>query len=75
MSASHRKFDGAVDLEIISISMGGNPSGVSAAVLRVFYIDGTFEDKTVSPRPNEIMYETFLEEFNRLKASLTHRSK
>ena len=75
MIASHRNFDGITDIELVSISLGGNPSGVSAAVVRVIYIDGTSEERVLKPNSNEVIYETFIEEFNRLKAMLAERSK
>jgi hypothetical protein len=73
--ASHRDFDGIKDIELLSISLSGNPSGVSTAVVRVIYIDGTSEERVLKPNSNEVIYETFIEEFQRLKGLLAERSK
>jgi Ca2+-dependent lipid-binding protein len=75
MTLRHQHPDGLVDVEIISLTLGGKPSGVSAVLFKLIYLNGTISELDFQFTPNEIMYETFLEEFNRLKASLTERSK
>jgi hypothetical protein len=43
--------------------------------VEIFYGDGSSRLEDLQPNSNEMMYETFIEEFNQLKAFLVKRAK
>ena len=75
MTVGHRDFDGAINIEIVSLTISGYPSGISAVVVEIFYGDGSSRLEDLQPNSNEMIYETFIEEFNQLKAFLVKRAK
>lgn len=64
MTARRLNLGGLSKIEIISVTLDGNPSAVHSALLKLYFDNGQVMDWQVSFEPDGVIYESFLETIN-----------
>lgn len=64
---------GLSNIEIISVTLNGDPSAVHSALLKLYFDNGQVMDWNVSFEPDGIMYESLLETLNGILREISKR--
>jgi hypothetical protein len=64
MNARRLDLGGLLNVEIVSVTLDGEPSAVHSALHKLYFNNGQVIDWRVYYEPDGIMYENFLESIN-----------